>query len=888
MRRIWPLIFLIALSMTTAAALPSSNELNTNASFYSGRGLLKNGGNLLFFKQAIQGEISSISVVKSGGKNLVIVVTSGGIIYYLDSLKAVKIVNACAGRIVRVAHASTNKGGVLLAVCWKPQDQVMSSALVFDNGGVKWFSIKRVSRAEQEGGEQRFTWLDYKSDFPSSTEPPAPIAADFDGDGYDEIVWYMDGHLLYLDNPLGQPNETIIDQTPEGFAYGDVNGDGVKEVVIATSNDILTWKPGGRVHTYSSYGCSSKPVLADFNGDGIDDVTCLSGRMLIVVSGDKLLLRVNGVATLPTAGDLDGDGKSDLVYIAEDGSLVARSLRKVIWSAKVNSPFYTPALGDVDGDLLPEVVVTSGRYLRVFSGEGKEEWNIHLRDPVGWVSGGEIHLQTYVRYVGTTSPLLVDFDNDGLLEVMLGESAYLEAGRVALIDEVNSGNRPPLIEILSPENYTTVGRSFNLSFKVSDDSSPVISTDIYRLIGGDWIKEWSGNVSSGDITELSILSADEIKIEASDGLRKSSTVLKLRMDVKAPQMEIEPRNWSKIGPGVNITVRIIAPINEYAFLTVYHGTGPGGQWVRIINKRRVWKTSKVIIDPTPIVKMVSGYHYFKFILEDSRGNREEVLMRYRIEKERMENTAKRGDVQLTLLVPQKPASKSVNLSWILVGVKNATIYYGNEASWNLLKEVDGNGSFIWDISSLEDGTYELKLQSGNVTAYSQVKVDNTPPHIDISSDKSELEVGEIATITVRSDAAKLYWDLNGDGIFETLGPKVARIEAREPGTMRINVKGVDEANNSAVASITLKVKPPRVEAKANGEAMKNTSLSIRKNQSWTEKLESAMGNLHLGLNEVLISIVAVILATLGIKKAMNNKRKKRKSRRRVVNPWKSL
>ncbi len=903
MRRIWPLVLLLALSMTTAMALPSASELDTNTSFYRGRGLLKDGGNLLFFRQPISGEISELLTVKSGGKNLVIVVDSGGTIYYLDSLRTVKVVNACAGRIVKVAHASTNKGGVLLAVCWKQQDQVMSSALIFDNGGVRWFAIKRVSRANQEGSDAKFTWLDYKSDFPESEEPPSPIAADFDGDGYDEIVWYMDGHLLYLDNPLGQPNETIVDRTPRGFAYGDVNGDGRKELIMTTSTDILTWRPGGAVHTYSAYGCSSKPLLADFNGDGVNDVACLSGSMLIVVNGNKLLMRANGVATLPSAGDLDGDGRADLVYIKEDGSLVARSLERILWSAKVNHPFYTPALGDVDGDTLPEVVVTSGRYLRVFSWEGKEEWKAHLRDPTGWVSGGKIELQTYVRYEGTTSPLLVDFDNDGLIEVMLGVGAYLEAGRVALIDEVSSGDKPPSIDILSPGNYTTVGRNFTLSFRVSDDSTPVIGTSVYRLVGGDWIREWSGNISSGDITKLNIPSADEIRIEASDGLRKSSVILKLRVDVKAPHMEIEPRNMSKIGPGVNITVRIIAPINEYAFLTVYHGTGLGGQWVRILNRRRVWKTSKVIIDPTPIVKMVSGYHCFKFVLEDPRGNREEVIMRYRIGKGSNEAVARQGDMQLSLLVPQKPVSKSVNLSWILIGVENATLYYGNEEDWNLLREVSKNGSFIWDITALNDGIYKLKLQSGNLTSYSQIQVDNTPPRISISADKSELDVGEIATVTVQTDAIKLYWDLNGDGTFETLGPKVARIEAREPGAMKINVKGVDEANNSAVASIVLKVREPKIESKGASEQVGGNVTVMRKEQGLIEELENFVGGFHLGSYEaaallLAISSLAIIKIWKGVRESKEIERRregrgrKRKKKRRggkeVVNPWKSL
>ncbi len=883
MRRAWPLLLMLLLPMLAATALPLSDEWNAHTRYYDGRGALREGGALLFFKQQLPGTPAGDPlVVKFRGKDVVVAVTSGGIIYYLDTSKAVKIVNACAGRVAKVAHASTNRGGILFAVCWKQQDQVMSALTIFDNDGIKWFALKEPSRDASDESTERFKWSDFRSDFPATIEPPAPISADFDGDGYEEIVWYMDGSLLYLDSPLGQPSKTIISHTPRGFAYGDVDGDGKKELVITTTMDILTWRPGERIRHYSGYGCTSEPVLADLDGDGVREVACLNAGTLIAVDGDRLLLRTSGVATLPAAGDINGDGKADLVYVARDGTLIARSLSGVLWSKKVDSPFYSPSLGDVDNDLMPEVVVAAGQYLRIFSGGGKEEWRVNLRDPVGWASGGQLTLQTYVRYEAKTSPVLVDLDGDGLLEVLLGIGAYLEAGRIAFIDDTTGMGGPPVVEILSPENFTTVGGQFTLRFRVSDDEAPVVTAKVFRLVG-DWVEEWSGTVNSGESVELTIPSAEEVKVEASDGLLKAYSILKLKVDVTAPQMVIEPRNWSKIGPRTNITVRIISPMSEYAYLTVYHGTGPGGQWVKMIDRRRVWKTTKVVIDVSPLVERLSGYHYFRFVLEDPRGNVEEVLMRYKIEKDTNTVVTREGNVELTLSVPETPVSRKVDISWTISGVSNATLYYGNDTDWTFLEEVSGNGTFEWDVSSLPDGTYKLKLEAGNVSVYAQVEVDNTPPQISITADKTTLDVNETAILTVQSDAIKLYWDLDGDGRYETLGPNVARIVAKEPGKMVINVMGVDEANNSAVASITLEVREPEVQ---EVETPHENITRVTRTESWTEKLAGLLGSIHLGPELLALPLAGAVVAL--IMRARSRAKKVKRRRRRAVNPWKSL
>ncbi|MEM0269053.1 MAG: hypothetical protein QXI51_06840, partial [Candidatus Korarchaeum sp.] len=608
---------------------------------------------------------------------------------------------------------------------------------------------------------------------------------------------------------------------------------------------------------YSSQACSSAPLLADFDGDGKLEVACYRGDTLQVIKGNSLLLRAEGGVTEPVAADLNGDGRPELIYVMRDGTLVARSIGGVLWKAKVEAPYNRVAVADVDGDLKPEVVAACGQYLYCFSHEGKEKWRLSLREPSGWVSGGSSTFQTYVRFEAKTPPVLLDFDKDGLLEVVLGIGAYLEQGRVALVDEVAGAGEPPRVEVLQPSNYTKVGRYFNLSFRVMDDLSSVLKAKVSVYSNG-WVEIWSSEVKSGDTVRKELPSSESVMIEASDGLLTSKAILKLRVDTEPPKMLIEPRNMSKIGPGTNITVRIVAPIEEYAFLTVLHGTG--GQWSRIL-ERRVWKTSLVSIDVTPIVKLVSGYHCFKFVLKDMYGNTEEVVMRYSVSKSAEIKPSKEG--KLSLRVPSGAVSGVAKISWSLENVDRASLYYGSGAEWNLIREVEGNGSIEWDVSSLPDGDYSLKLESGELRALAHLRVDNTPPEIEVRVDREVLRVGDVATVRVSGEFDRLYWDLDGDGRFETLGPPEARIEAREPGFIRLGVMAVDEANNTVKREISLKVEG---------------RLEVQREVSETHRLSGPLDPGALVRPELVLPVTGILAAAI-------LKSGRRGGRKRRSNPW---
>ncbi|MEM0017826.1 MAG: hypothetical protein QW280_05105, partial [Candidatus Korarchaeum sp.] len=172
----------------------------------------------------------------------------------------------------------------------------------------------------------------------------------------------------------------------------------------------------------------------------------------------------------------------------------------------------------------------------------------------------------------------------------------------------------------------------------------------------------------------------------------------------------------------------------------------------------------------------------------------------------------------------------------------------------------------WDVSSLPDGDYSLKLESGELRALTHLRVDNTPPEIEVRVDREVLRVGDVATVRVSGEFDRLYWDLDGDGRFETLGPPEARIEAREPGVIRLGVMAVDEANNTVKREISLKVEE---------------RLEVQREVEVNEADPGPSGPLDLGA----LVRPELVLPVTGILAAAILKSGRRGGRKRRSNPW---
>ncbi len=280
--------------------------------------------------------------------------------------------------------------------------------------------------------------------------------------------------------------------TPAGAtaAIGDLDGDGKPEVVVADwFGSVSAWHVDGSVvagfpvqldrdsaavavdsnHELQD-GFFASPVLVDLDGDKkLEIVAAAMDGKLYVWHGDGS--RKDGFPVVvhdptqmpeqrqrlmgtPTVGDLNGDKIPDIVVGSnEDYSNVGR-LYAVDgksgaflpgWPVSVVSNHILPVVGkgvpcapamaDVDGDGVPEVLVSGiGSVLRVYDARGKPFGMalVNVKDKYG----SKANARNPVEFMMVASPAVGDLDNDGTPDFVEGG-----AGSDALLAFATGGQR---------------------------------------------------------------------------------------------------------------------------------------------------------------------------------------------------------------------------------------------------------------------------------------------------------------------------------------------------------------------------------------------------------------------------------------------------------------
>lgn len=266
---------------------------------------------------------------------------------------------------------------------------------------------------------------------------------------------------------LGHPdNPSFPDGVPDGFestpAAGDIDGDGDLEIVIGGNDRRLhAWHHNGNYvsgwpidRSRSLWrGSMSSPALADIDRDGLLEIIigtysyptpgCPNPYLLLALNGDASPLpgfpvyTTEVIKSSPAIGDINGDGWLDIVVGTGDWDESCGQVpdgRKVYawdhtgqllpgWPRPTGENMLSsPALGDLDGDGDLEVVIGCGfdyqfasptcTYLYAWHGDGRNVTGFPM-------SPESINSSPYPVYNAQPfSPVLVDYDGDGLVEIM--------------------------------------------------------------------------------------------------------------------------------------------------------------------------------------------------------------------------------------------------------------------------------------------------------------------------------------------------------------------------------------------------------------------------------------------------------------------------------------
>ena len=355
---------------------------------------------------------------------------------------------------------------------------------------------------------------------------------------------FDDDGMISIDDRLEINFGTGVYSEPQDIAIGDLNGDGLLDVVTSEKGDVTDdFEAHTCIFINSSHNHSfsfDNPIIID--GDGYEEFAQLQ--------------------------DIDGDGQLDIVttrgtydqlgvYVnTSDGNSVSFADKIIISNVFANG---RPDFADLNGDGMIDMVTTpassssyTNREVFVYS-NNSAEGNIEFDLEVTILSGGEPADWPTDYHWSASNPTLSDIDGDGRLDIIVANGTC-------------NGCSPSGISILrNTSTDSEIGFEYEYSdyYQYESNSQPV-GIDISDLNGDGkpdiLTNDWMGGISImvNSSTEGNI-SLEEQMIISVGGFPLSIATADLNMDYTP---EIVVANWEVEG------LRVI-----HNFLSVDEQTG---------------------------------------------------------------------------------------------------------------------------------------------------------------------------------------------------------------------------------------------------------------------------------------------------------------------------
>lgn len=250
---------------------------------------------------------------------------------------------------------------------------------------------------------------------------------------------YTDGRVYALDgdtnDPLWSFTEPLASEPP---SVGDVDNDGTKEVIVG-SHDLYLYsinsKTGVKNWKYlinnqtDAYG-PWRSVIADVNLDGNKEIVfgeagqtgTYNGHVVALDSNKNQVWNssttaVQGFQTSPAIADLNGDGVPEIIITASDGVYVYNGGDGIeMWRYHAGNAYSSAVVADVNGDNEYELIFATSE--NTISGELCSWGDCHSAVFVLDNEGNQLW-NTSVDYHVMAIPAVANLDSDDNLEIVI-------------------------------------------------------------------------------------------------------------------------------------------------------------------------------------------------------------------------------------------------------------------------------------------------------------------------------------------------------------------------------------------------------------------------------------------------------------------------------------
>ncbi len=200
----------------------------------------------------------------------------------------------------------------------------------------------------------------------------APLLADINNDGKDEIIFGSDDSKLHVFNGNG---DTLWTKDLHQWIRVTPVWDSISQTIYAVAMDGKLW------------------AIAP---DGTTKWIAIKPRLSHTTSS-------------PVVGDLDRDGSPEIIVNTGDGKIYCVSESgKIEWERILDdtSSYSSPALADMDNDSFLDVVIAAGNKIYVLNNNGANITGFPVNTEASWTI--------------QSSPVIGDINNDGQLDIIIG------------------------------------------------------------------------------------------------------------------------------------------------------------------------------------------------------------------------------------------------------------------------------------------------------------------------------------------------------------------------------------------------------------------------------------------------------------------------------------